>query len=151
MSALKTAKLRVKIVKIGLTGRLLILASIFLFKENGYFRHDTFRELLCIMLPLASFYITLFVRFIFKVAYQYPGAGVDTGKDQVGFGYYGLLFLNIAELSFILYSALSAGGIQPLFADNFIFYILTAELAFGIIAGIYIAELFGTNHKNNVS
>lgn len=143
MLAIRTAKTREKIVKIGLAGRILIIVLAFYLKSKGYFLHDTFRELTYILSPLGCLYITLFVKFIVTTGYQYPEQGPKLSRDYVGLGYYGLLLLNIAELALILYKALAPVQDPPLLTDDdFFYYIVLLESAFGILAGFYMAELF---------
>jgi len=90
-------------------------------------------------------YITLFVKFIVKTAHRYPVQGAKLTKDYIGLGYYGLLLLNIIEFSLILYEAFSRSGLPDLSLDDFLYYVMTTEMAFGILAGFYMSELFSNS------
>lgn len=133
---------KIKMVKIGLVSRILILVAAFLLYKYGGFLTSTFTEFLYILLPVSCLYITLFIKFIIKNAYQYQDQGRPIKPEYISLGYYGLLALNVVEFMVILYKAFNFNPQMPV--GDFFLYLVGVEMLFGIFAGFYISDLFHT-------
>lgn len=145
MAKSKALFVKIRIVKMGLTMRILIIISSFFLKINGGFLPSEFRQFMYVMLPLSCFYMILFIRFIVKNAYKYPEQGPADSNGYIQLGYYGLLILNIIEFLLILYRAFYSAPDLP----DFILYVAVIESVFGI-AGFFISDIFSdTNNSKN--
>ena len=130
--------LKIRITKIGLLLRLAILicASV-LFFIQGFMPSD-YLEIVFILFPLNSFYITVFTKFIIKNLYKFPDRGLVAGTSYKRIGYYGMLVLNIFELSLIICKAL----VEVPSTLVFLWLLVGAETIFGFLSGFFISDLF---------
>ncbi len=140
MTTFNETAVKIRIVKTGLFSRLVILTAAFYLYKKGGFLNSTFKEFIYILLPVSCFYIIFFVKFIIKNAYRYPAKKNKTNRFFIHWGYYGLLAFNLVEFCLILYKALNL--YPEIRLEQFYLLIAGTEIAFGLMAVLYISDLF---------
>ncbi|EHQ27079.1 hypothetical protein [Mucilaginibacter paludis] len=148
MQTSNEASVKIKIVCVGLASRLLILASAAFLYNKGGFLNSTFKQFMYILLPVSIMYIAFFLKFIVKNLYGYPFAAKRVNKGYVGLGYYALWILNLAEFLVIIYKAESFATFPEMPIQDFFLYVSAIEITFGVMAGLYISELFSNNKQS---
>lgn len=146
MKASSELAVKIKIVYGVLISRFVTGLGTYLLYNAGGFLTSTFKLLVYIMLPVSIMYIIVLGKFIRNNARQYPVKGPKLSPGTIGFSYYALVILSIAEILLICWKALSF-GIQ-IGINDFLLYIVIIESMFGIIGGYYIADFFGSKVRN---